>query len=88
MTPSATAPTQLFPGLDQATYHVTMVHGIDTILKLIQYQKDFVNRAHPNMPPSATGPTQLYPGLGQAITMLPWYLELILYLGLGQATAD
>ena len=36
MTPSATAPTQLFPGLDQATYHVTMVHGIDTILKLIQ----------------------------------------------------
>ena len=33
MTPSATAPTQL----DQATYHVTMVHGIDTILKMIQY---------------------------------------------------
>ena len=39
MTPSATAPTQLFPGLDQATYHVTMVHGIDTILKMIQYLK-------------------------------------------------
>ena len=46
--------------------------------------KDFVNRAHLNMHPSATGPTQLYPGLGQAITMLPWYLELILYHGLGQ----
>ena len=39
---------------------------------------------HPIMPPSVTGPTQLYPGLCQAITMLPWYLELILYYDLGQ----
>ena len=37
MTPSANAPTHFIPGLDQATCHITMVHGIDTILKLKQY---------------------------------------------------
>ena len=78
MTPPNLAPLQnLYPGLGQAAYHGT----IDTILKLIQSLKDFVNCPHPIMPPSATGPTQLYSGLGRAtyhVTMvhgidtLPW----------------